>query len=279
MIIQQPVYYPFAGLVRKNGRKAVSSDLAQDGDGRWNIDYADFERKIAENGVKMFILCNPHNPVGRVWTKEELVRLGRICAEHRVTVFSDEIHADFVWNGEHTVFQETDPAFRDFTVTATAPSKTFNLAGLQQSNIFLPNPELRRLFTEETDRTGYDEPTIFGITAAQAAYEHGDDWYAAMKAYVAGNIDFADRFVRERLPGVSMRKPEGTYLIWIDFRGTGLGAAELDDIMIRKARVWLDSGKIFGKAGEGYFRVTAFNSRENVTEAIKRLKTCLQTVL
>lgn len=275
VIIQQPVYYPFSSLIRHNGRKVVSSDLVRDAEGHYSMDYDDFEQKVIRHDVKLFILCNPHNPVGRVWTKEELQRIGRICAAHGVIVFSDEIHFDFVWEGEHNVFQETDPAFREFTVTATSPSKTFNLAGLQQSNIFIPNISLKRRFTEEINRTGYDEPTIFGIAAAQAVYENGDTWYESMKAYVEKNICFADEFVREHLPGVSMKKPEGTYLIWLDFSGTGMTTAELDDMIIQKAKLWLDSGAIFGKAGEGFQRINTACPQSILREALERLEDVL----
>ena len=272
VIIQQPVYYPFERLIRINGRKAVSSDLVQGPDGRYTMDLDDFEQKIIRNNVKLFILCSPHNPVGRVWTAEELRKIGRICGKHHVTVFSDEIHFDFAWEGEHHVFQEVEEAFRDFTVTATSPSKTFNLAGLQQSNIFIPNPQLRCLFRREVDRTGYDEPTSFGIAAAQAAYENGDEWYTAMKAYVADNLDFACRFTREHLPGVTLRKPEGTYLAWLDFRSFGLRPAELEEIIVQRARLWLDSGSIFGKAGEGFQRINAACPRSTLLEALERLE-------
>ena len=275
VIIQQPVYYPFSSLIRHNGRRVVSSDLVRDSEGHYSMDYDDFEQKVIRHDVKLFILCNPHNPVGRVWTKEELQRIGRICAAHGVIVFSDEIHFDFVWEGEHNVFQEIDPAFREFTVTATSPSKTFNLAGLQQSNIFIPNISLKRRFTEEINRTGYDEPTIFGIAAAQAVYENGDTWYESMKAYVEKNICFADEFVREHLPGVSMKKPEGTYLIWLDFSGTGMTTAELDDMIIQKAKLWLDSGAIFGKAGEGFQRINTACPQSILREALERLEDVL----
>ena len=275
VIIQQPVYYPFSSLIRHNGRKVVSSDLVRDAEGYYSMDYDDFEQKVIRHDVKLFILCNPHNPVGRVWTNEELQRIGRICAAHGVIVFSDEIHFDFVWEGEHNVFQEIDPAFREFTVTATSPSKTFNLAGLQQSNIFIPNISLKRRFTEEINRTGYDEPTIFGIAAAQAVYENGDTWYESMKAYVEKNICFADEFVREHLPGVSMKKPEGTYLIWLDFSGTGMTTAELDDMIIQKAKLWLDSGSIFGKAGEGFQRINTACPQSILREALERLEDVL----
>ena len=272
VIIQQPVYYPFERLIRINGRKVVSSDLVQGPDGRYTMDPDDFEQKIIQNNVKLFILCSPHNPVGRVWTAEELRKIGRICGKHHVTVFSDEIHFDFTWEGEHHVFQEVEEEFRDFTVTATSPSKTFNLAGLQQSNIFIPNPQLRCLFRREVDRTGYDEPTSFGIAAAQAAYENGDEWYTAMKAYVADNLDFACRFTREHLPGVTLRKPEGTYLAWLDFRSFGLRPAELEEIIVQRAKLWLDSGSIFGKAGEGFQRINAACPRSTLLEALERLE-------
>ena len=275
VIIQQPVYYPFSSMIWHNGRKVVSSDLVRDAEGHYSMDYDDFEQKVIRHDVKLFILCNPHNPVGRVWTKEELQRIGRICAAHGVIVFSDEIHFDFVWEGEHNVFQEIDPAFREFAVTATSPSKTFNLAGLQQSNIFIPNISLKRRFTEEINRTGYDEPTIFGIAAAQAVYENGDTWYESMKAYVEKNICFADEFVREHLPGVSMKKPEGTYLIWLDFSGTGMTTAELDDMIIQKAKLWLDSGAIFGKAGEGFQRINTACPQSILREALERLEDVL----
>ena len=270
VIIQQPVYYPFERLIRINGRKVVSSDLVQGPDGRYTMDPDDFEQKIIQNNVKLFILCSPHNPVGRVWTAEELRKIGRICGKHHVTVFSDEIHFDFTWEGEHHVFQEVEEEFRDFTVTATSPSKTFNLAGLQQSNIFIPNPQLRCLFRREVDRTGYDEPTSFGIAAAQAAYENGDEWYTAMKAYVADNLDFACRFTREHLPGVTLRKPEGTYLAWLDFRSFGLRPSELEEIIVQRAKLWLDSGSIFGKAGEGFQRINAACPRSTLLEALER---------
>ena len=272
VIIQQPVYYPFSSLIRHNGRRVISSDLVRDAEGNYRMDYDDFEQKIIDHDVKLFILCSPHNPVGRVWTADELRRIGRICVSHGVKVFSDEIHSDFVWTREHRVFQETDPSFREIAVTATSPSKTFNLAGLQQSNIFIPDPGLRRSFTEESDRTGYDEPTIFGIAAAQAAYENGDAWYEAMKAYVEKNLLFAEAFVRDRLPGVQMKKPEGTYLMWLDFSGTGIRPDELDDRIIHRARLWLDSGSIFGKAGEGFQRINAACPRSILREALERLE-------
>ncbi len=276
VIIQQPVYYPFRNLIIHNQRKIVSNDLVYDGEGHYSIDFDDFEKKIADNNVKLFILCNPHNPVGRVWTKDELLRLGEICKKHNVIVFSDEIHFDFIWKGNHTIFQEVKPDFRKFTVTATAPTKTFNIAGLQQSNIFIPDTELKNKFILEYYSTGMDEPNIFGLAAAQAAYRNGDEWYEAAKRYIKNNIDFADEFIRKNIPGVRLVPTEGTYLIWLDFNGTKIPHKELDNLIVNKAKLWLDSGKIFGKTGDGFQRINVACPRSILEEALKRIQLVLK---
>ena len=275
VLIQQPVYYPFENVIKQNGRRVVSSDLVKRPDGKWEMDPDDFEKKIIDNGIKLFILCNPHNPVGRVWTREELTRIGNICKDHGVTVFSDEIHFDFIWENTHNVFQKLDPSFEEFTITGTSPSKTFNLAGLQLSNIFIPNSRIRKKFSAELFATGYDEPNIFGLEAAQAAYEHGNEWYEAMLAYVGRNIDEACTYINENIPHATVRKPEGTYLIWVDLNPAGLSSEKMDDIIINKAKLWLDSGKIFGKSGEGFQRINAACPRSVLFEALDRLRKAL----
>lgn len=275
VIIQQPVYYPFSNIVKNNKRKLVSNDLKYDGEGHYSVDFEDFEKKIIENKVKLFILCNPHNPVGRVWTKEELEKLGDICHKYGVIVFSDEIHFDFIWSGTHHIFQEIKPEYREFTITATSPSKTFNLAGAQQSNIFIPNQELKQRFVREYDVSGLDEPNRFGIAATEAAYIYGDEWYEAVKKYIKGNIEYAKDYIERNLPGVKLVPTQGTYLIWLDFRGTGIDAKTLDDLIINKAKLWLDSGKIFGKTGEGFQRINVSCPREVLTEALVRIKKCV----
>ena len=272
VIIQQPVYYPFSNIIIQNSRKLVSNDLVYDGDGHYSIDFDDFESKIKENNVKLFILCNPHNPVGRVWTKDELERLGDICSKHGVIVFSDEIHFDFIWSGSHTIFQEIKPEYKKFTITATAPSKTFNLAGAQQSNIFIANGELKKKFVKEYEVAGLDEPNRFGIAATMAAYNYGDEWYEAVKKYIRANIEFAKEYIEKNLPGVKLIPTEGTYLIWLDFNNTGLCARELDDLIINKAKLWLDSGKIFGKTGIGFERINVACPRSILLEALERIK-------
>lgn len=275
VIIQQPVYYPFSNIIRQNGRKLVSSDLLYDGEGHYSIDFDDFEKKIEDNAVKLFILCNPHNPVGRVWTREELEKLGDICKKHKVIVFSDEIHFDFIWSGTHHIFQEIKPEFREFTITATAPSKTFNLAGAQQSNIFIANEELKNSFTREYEISGLDEPNRFGIAATEAAYTFGDEWYEAVKKYIKANIDFARDFIDKNIPGVRLVPTEGTYLIWLDFGHTGIDAKTVDDLIVNKAKLWLDSGRIFGSTGAGFQRINVACPRSILNEALIRIQKCL----
>ena len=272
VLIQQPVYYPFSEVIADNGRRLISSDLVLDEEtGRYEIDFADFERKIEENSVKLFLLCSPHNPVGRVWSREELLRLGDICRRHGVIVFSDEIHADFVWKGRHQVFAAVDPAFAAFTVTATAPSKTFNIAGLQVSNIFIADAGLREAFRHAYNASGYSQLNAAGLIAAEAAYRDGETWYNAVKDYIQDNIAYMRRFIQERLPQLRMIEPEGTYLVWVDFRSLGLDNAALEDLILNKAGLWLDSGAIFGAVGEGFQRFNVACPRATLTRALEQL--------
>lgn len=272
VLIQQPVYYPFSEVIVDNGRRVVSNTLYLGEDNRYHIDFEDFEQKIVENQIKLFFLCNPHNPVGRVWTKEELTRLGDICVKHHVTVVSDEIHEDFVFKGKHQVFANVKKEYEDITVTCTAPSKTFNIASLMISNILIPNPELKRKFKKQLDAAGISQLNVLGLVACEAAYEHGEEWYQAMHAYVKANIEFVKQYAEEQLPGVNMVEQEGTYLVWLDFRGTGLGVEELDDKIINQAKLWLDSGKIFGSCGEGFQRINVACPRKVLEEAMDRIK-------
>lgn len=276
VIIQSPVYYPFSEVITDNGRNIVSSDLYLGADDRYHMDYADFEKKIIENDVKLFLLCNPHNPVGRVWTKGELEKVGDICLKHNVLVVSDEIHADFVFKGQHQVFTAIKKEYEDITLTCTAPSKTFNLAGLSLSNIFIPNRKLKRQFKAELKAAGTGLMGVMGLVACQTAYEKGEEWYHTMKSYVQANIEFTKKYVEENLPGVKMIDHEGTYLVWLDFRETGLGVDELEDLIIHKAKLWLDSGKIFGKNGEGFQRINVACPRSTVKEALDRMKEAMQ---
>ncbi len=277
VIVNQPVYYPFSEVIRDNGRVVVSSDLKNDGEGYYSIDFDDLEKKIEEENVKMYLLCSPHNPVGRVWDPEELRRIGEICRRHGVIVFSDEIHADFTWGKKFTTFALAGEDFGDFSITAYAPSKTFNIAGLQISNIYIPDRGLRRRFRHEYNASGFSQLCAPGIAAGLAACEKGGEWLDAVRAYIDANLDFAVSFVSERLPGVKLRKPEGTYLLWLDFRDLGLSAEELEDLIIHRAKLWLDSGSIFGAAGEGFQRINAACPRSTLKEALERIEKALQS--
>ena len=279
VLIQQPVYYPFSEVIVDNGRRLVSSDLVLDeAAGHYGIDFADFERKIVENHVKLFLLCSPHNPVGRVWSREELLQVGRICQRHGVTVFSDEIHADFVWQGKHQVFAAVDPAFAAFTITATAPSKTFNIAGLQVSNIFIADEALRAKFRHAYNASGYSQLNVAGLVAAEAAYRDGETWYNAVKAYIVENIAYMREFIATRLPRLRMIEPEGTYLVWVDFRRLGLDNDALEDLVLHKANLWLDSGAIFGPVGEGFQRFNVACPRATLTQALEQLETAVTNI-
>ncbi len=272
VLIQQPVYYPFSEVIRDNGRKVVSSDLYLGGDNKYHIDFEDFERKIKEERVRLFLLCSPHNPVGRVWTLEELSRLGELCVRHGVTVVSDEIHHDFIFQGEHHVFAGLKKELEEISIICTSPSKTFNLAGMMLSNIFIPNHTLRRKFRRELDAAGISQLGIMGLAACEAAYSKGREWYQAMMAYVKDNITYTRQYVKEYLLGVALVEQEATYLVWLDCRGLGLDAEELDRRIIHRAKLWLDSGKIFGECGRGFQRINVACPRSVLKEALQKLK-------
>lgn len=276
ILIQAPVYYPFYEVIRDNGRKIVENELYLGDDNRYHIDFEDFEDKIISEKVRLFILCSPHNPVGRVWTAEELVKLGDICVKHGVIVVSDEIHADFVFKGRHHVFASLKKEFENISITCTSPSKTFNLASMMMSNIFIPNHELKRKFRKELDAAGTSQLGIMGLVACEAAYSKGEEWYQSMIEYVRKNIEFTKEYIAENIPDVSMIDIEGTYLVWLDFHKTGLSAEELDRRIIHNAKLWLDSGKIFGKCGEGFQRINVACPRSILKEALDRIKNILK---
>lgn len=272
VLIQQPVYYPFTEAIEINSRRLVINQLVYSG-GVYSIDFEDFEKKIIGNNVKMFILCNPHNPVGRVWTRDELIIMGDICLKHGVTVISDEIHADFIYPGyKHTVFADIKPEYKDITITCTAPTKTFNLAGLQISNIFIPESSLRSKFRREIVKSGYSQLNIMGITACKAAYAEGLPWLSELKAYLKGNLDYLRAFLKDKIPKVRLVEPEGTYLVWLDFRDLGLNDKQLDDLMVHKAGLWLDTGPMFGAGGEGFQRINIACPRAILIKALTQLE-------
>lgn len=272
ILIQQPVYYPFANKVTENDRQLVVNPLVLK-NGRYEMDFADMERKIVDYHVKMLLLCSPHNPVGRVWTKEELLRVGEICQKHGVLVVSDEIHADFTYAGHtHRVFASVKSEFADFTITCTAPSKTFNLAGLQNSNIFIPNRQLRHAYKKELSACGCGGTNCMGMAACQAAYEAGADWLEQLKQYLAGNLAYIRQFLREKLPDIALIEPEGTYLVWLDLRKLGLTEQQQRQLIVQDAKLWLDTGTLFGQGGEGFERINIACPRATIEQAMQRLE-------
>lgn len=284
VLIQNPVYYPFTNIIRDNDRRVIDNTLVYEkrvteGKSQYSIDYEDFERKIVQENIKLFILCNPHNPVGRVWNREELQYLGEICLRHHVIVVSDEIHNDFVYPGfEHTVFANVDPRFAEFTVTCTAPSKTFNLAGLQISNIFISNETLREAFQKEIDKTGYDEPNALGAVACEAAYRGGQEWLDQLRAYLLENLNFLRAYQQEKIPQIHLVEPEGTYLVWLDCSELGISGKELDQFIVEKAGLWLDGGAMFGPSGADFQRVNIACPRATLELALDKLKAAVDNL-
>lgn len=276
VLIQKPVYYPFFLTIEDNQRKVVNNSLVYK-NGRYEMDFVDFEEKIISNKVKLFVLCSPHNPVGRVWNKEELLKIGYICLKHKVIVVADEIHADFVYQGhQHQVFANLKTDYQEITVTCTAPSKTFNIAGLQVSNIFIANENLRKKFKQELKKTANADINVMGLIACQAAYSQGEDWLRQVKIYIAENLEYVKTFLRDNLPQVKLVEPEGTYLLWLDFRELNLTEEELEDLIINKAKLWLDGGTMFGTEGVGFQRINIACPQKILIQAFTQLKEALK---
>ncbi len=272
ILVNQPVYYPFLMAINKNGRHLVNSPLVLK-DGHYEIDFEDMEKKIVENQVKLAILCTPHNPAGRVWTKEELTRYADICLAHGVKIVADEIHEDFTYPGyTHTAFGTISEEAAQNAIICTAPSKTFNIAGLQNSNILIPNADIRAAFQAELDAFGYDEMNAMGLVAAEAAYRGGREWLDQVKAYLKGNLDFARDFFAKELPQMKLIEPEGTYLLWVDASSYGLSNEELEHKILYDCHLWLDMGYIFGKEGEGFLRFNIACPRATLAQGLKQLK-------
>ena len=267
VLIQTPVYHPFYSVIADNNRRIVSSPLIYK-NGKYEIDFKDFERKIKDEAVKLFILCSPHNPVGRVWRRDELEKMGDICRHYGVLIVSDEIHCDFVYSGHHhTCMGSCD----ENAIVMTAPSKTFNLAGLQASNIIVKNEDLRGRLKAEMEKSGCGQLNTLGLLACQSAYTHGGEWLEELKEYLIGNIDFSRQFLFAQLPKVHLVEPQGTYLLWLDFTAYGLSQEELDRRVIEGAGLWLNSGEMFGVEGKGFQRMNIACPRATLQTALEQL--------
>lgn len=276
IIIQQPVYYPFREVIEDNGRRFINNQLHYE-NGKYTIDFEDFEKKIHDYDVKVFILCNPHNPVGRVWTKEELTRLCDICQKYGVIILADEIHCDFVYEGyQFTSVMILDDKYKDNIVLYTSPSKTFNVAGFQPANIIIPNPQLRQKYRKTNAASGYSQGSVMGQVAVKSCYTKGDEWVKEMVEYIAGNIAYVRDFVKENFPKAVFVEPEGTYLIWIDFSGYGFNDEELEHLVVDEAKLWLDSGKVFGPETAQFERFNLACPRSTVEKAFQQLKVAFE---
>lgn len=271
IMIQEPVYSPFHNIVESNERDLVISPLVKLDDGSYVMDYEDIEAKIKD--VKIFILCNPHNPVGRVWTREELTRLGEICLKHNVLVISDEIHSDIILkNHKHTPFASISKEFGKNTITCMAPTKTFNLAGLQSSFLVIYNPSYYEVMDRAFSRLDIKRNNAFSLVATEAAYNYGEDWLDELIKYLEDNVDFAIEYIKTHIPQLKVKKPEGTYLLWVDFNDLNVDEKDLKDALINKGKVALSCGSSFGIGGNGYYRINLACPRSMVLEALKRIE-------
>jgi len=278
IIIQSPVYYPFVSSISKNGRQVVNNQLVYSNKG-YSFDFDDFEEKAKDPLTKLFVLCSPHNPVGRVWTKSELKKIGEICLENEILVVSDEIHHDLVLSGnKHIVFSQISEEFQENSIICTSPSKTFNLAGMQISNTIIANERIRKNFEYGiSGKNHLSIPNAFGSEALIAAYQEGEEWLNQVLVYIEKNFAYLKSFLEENLPDVEMIKPEGTYLAWLDFKELGMKDEERKEFLLKKAKVAFNSGFDFGPGGEGFERVNVACPRAILSECLKRVSKALKS--
>lgn len=273
VLVQPPVYPPFFNVPKALGRSVVENPLVQDSDGNWRFDYDGLKKLLSSDpSIRLFVLCNPHNPVGRCWTKGELSRLMEICAEYHLLVLSDEIHADIALSGHrHCSLLSLDPALTKNVIVCGSPTKSFNLAGLKISYVIIPDAERKKKFDFMMKMTGTSSINIFGFEVLQAAYLHGDQWLKECVDYIEGNMDFIDRFLCDEMPEVLFRKPESTYLAWLDFRNAHVGE-DFNDKLKFHGGVELNDGASFSTGGAGYQRINAACPRSMLKEGLQRVE-------
>lgn len=271
ILIQTPVYPPFYNIIKETDRELMTSSLIETEKG-WEIDWSDFENKLKE-GVKMFVLCSSHNPLGRIWSREELEKMGNLCVKYGVIIFSDEIHADLaLFGNEHIPTASVSKEIAEITITAMSPSKTFNVAGMLNSVIIASSERLFKAYNSELVKLHLDLGNMFGHVTMEAAYRDGEDWLNAVKKYLEGNIDYAYDFLAKELPSIKFKKPQSSFLLWVDFKGTGLTHQEVKDRLINVCKLGLNDGLTFGQEGEGFFRMNIGTNLASVKEGLNRLK-------
>ena len=277
VLIQSPVYYPFSAVVKENERELVVNELVKDETGYYTIDFEDFEKKVSDEKVTLFIMCSPHNPVGRVWKREELQRMSELCLKYNVRVIADEIWRDIIMPGhKHIPAASLSKEIEHNTITCFSPTKTFNIAGLQASFATLPREEEWKMLDEELGRLDVKRNSPFSLVGFEAAYTKGEEWLEELLIHLDGNMDYVVNFVKERIPEVKVRKSEGTYLMWLDFSGLGMTKEELSMFMQKEAKIALDDGFWFGENGAGFERMNIACPRYMVEEGMNRIENAVK---
>lgn len=271
IVIQPPVYTPFFDIIRENGRQIVVNELKLQ-NGRYVMDFNDLKSKI-DSRTKMLILCSPHNPVGRVWTEDELNELGKICAKNDIIILSDEIHSDIIYNDyRHFPIASISEEIAEETITFIAPSKTFNIAGLLNSAVIIPNKKLYDDFENIKYALGMHLGNTFGIEATEACYKYGEEWLEQLICYLEENLSYMKDYFDRNLPKIKVIVPEGTYLVWLDFRETGYSADKINTLLKERARIGLNDGRVYGPGGEGFERINIGCPRSILKEGLERIK-------
>lgn len=279
ILIQTPVYPPFASAVKDNGRELVENPLIKDEKGYYTIDFEDLEKKLSLDEVKLFILCNPHNPVGRVWKKEELLKMGELCKKYNVRILADEIWRDLIMPGyKHTPMASLSKGIEDITITLFSPTKSFNLAGLQASFATFPRAEERKEFDNILGQMDVKRNNPFSLVAFETAYEKCEDWLEELILHIDGNMQYVVDFIAEKLPEIKVVKPEGTYLMWLDFNGTKIPQDKIQEFLINEAKVAMNDGGSFGSNGKGFARMNVACPRYMVKEAMERIEKALKNL-
>lgn len=277
VVVQTPVYPPFFRAVENHNRELRLNPIKVDGE-KFLIDFEDLEEKIDKKS-KIMMLCNPHNPVGRAWKREELDRLGEICIKNDMKIISDEIHADLTLEGvRHIPIASVSEELANRTITLLSPSKTFNIAGLFTSIAIIPNKELREIFTRSLEKMEIGHVSIFGSLALEAAYSRGEEWLNQALIYIEENIDFAIGYIQKEIPQVKVSKPDATYLLWLDFRALGKTSDEINEALLKIGKIILNDGRPYGQGGEGYFRLNIGCPRSRVEEGLERIKKAVESL-
>lgn len=277
VLVQPPVYPPFYDVLENNGRVLSENVLVDDGE-RFVIDYEDLEEKLSD-GTKLMMLCNPQNPVGRVWTREELSKIGEIAIKNDVTIISDEIHGDLTLKGvKHIPLASISKELEQRTITLMAPSKTFNIAGLVTSVAIIPNEELRDVYAKAIEAMEVDNLSIFGAVGLEVAYNEGKEWLDQVMEYIESNIDYTIDYINKNIPEIKVYKPEGTFLLWLDFKNTNKTADEVEDALLNIGRVILNDGRPYGTGSDGYFRLNIACPRSILEDGLKRIEKAVDSL-